>query len=34
MTDELTGGTFGPGAVKVGDILGNYPVALLVPAEH
>jgi (1->4)-alpha-D-glucan 1-alpha-D-glucosylmutase len=34
MTDELTGGTFGPGTVKVGDILGNYPVALLVPAEH
>ena len=34
MTDELTGGTFGPGAVEVGDILGNYPVALLVPAEH
>jgi (1->4)-alpha-D-glucan 1-alpha-D-glucosylmutase len=34
MTDELTGRTFGPGAVEVGDILGNYPVALLVPAEH
>jgi (1->4)-alpha-D-glucan 1-alpha-D-glucosylmutase len=34
MTDELTGGTFGPGAVGVGEILRGFPVALLVPAEH
>lgn len=33
MADELTGNTFGPGAVEVGQILGTYPVALLVPAE-
>lgn len=33
MTDELTGNAFGPGAVEVGQILGTYPVALLVPAE-
>jgi (1->4)-alpha-D-glucan 1-alpha-D-glucosylmutase len=33
MTDELTGGTFGPGAVEVGEILRTYPVALLVPAS-
>ncbi|MDI3241408.1 malto-oligosyltrehalose synthase [Arthrobacter sp. AL08] len=34
MTDELTGATFGPGAVELAAILGRYPVALLVPAEH
>ncbi|HSO92331.1 MAG TPA: malto-oligosyltrehalose synthase [Arthrobacter sp.] len=34
MTDELTGATFGPGAVEVAAILANYPVALLVPAKH
>ncbi len=34
MTDELTGATFGPGAVEVAAILASYPVALLVPAEH
>lgn len=33
MADELTGNTFGPGAVEVGQILGTYPVALLVPAK-
>jgi (1->4)-alpha-D-glucan 1-alpha-D-glucosylmutase len=32
MTDELTGSTFGPGPVAVGEILRDYPVALLVPA--
>ncbi|WP_427129848.1 malto-oligosyltrehalose synthase [Pseudarthrobacter sp. S9] len=32
MADELTGNTFGPGAVHVADILRDYPVALLVPA--
>ena len=34
MTDELTGATFGPGAVEVATILASYPVALLVPAKH
>ena len=34
MTDQLTGATFGPGAVEVAAILARYPVALLVPAEH
>lgn len=34
MTDELTGATFGPGAVDVAAILASYPVALLVPAKH
>ncbi len=32
VADELTGLTFGPGPVAVADILGDYPVALLVPA--
>ncbi len=31
MTDELTGRAFGPGPVRVADILRDYPVALLVP---
>jgi (1->4)-alpha-D-glucan 1-alpha-D-glucosylmutase len=31
MTDELTGRSFGPGEVQVAQILGAYPVALLVP---
>ncbi|BCW72264.1 malto-oligosyltrehalose synthase [Arthrobacter sp. NicSoilB8] len=31
MTDELTGFTHGPGPVAVGEILRDYPVALLVP---
>ncbi|CAI3801923.1 malto-oligosyltrehalose synthase [Pseudarthrobacter sp. MM222] len=31
MTDELTGRSFGPGEVQVGQILATYPVALLVP---
>ncbi|MGY2745495.1 malto-oligosyltrehalose synthase [Arthrobacter sp. UYCu723] len=31
MTDELTGRSFGPGQVNVGQILASYPVALLVP---
>jgi (1->4)-alpha-D-glucan 1-alpha-D-glucosylmutase len=33
MTDKLTGNRFGPGLILVADILRNYPVALLVPAE-
>ncbi|CAN7440636.1 malto-oligosyltrehalose synthase [Arthrobacter sp. LjRoot78] len=32
VTDELTGSSFGPGPVRVADILAGYPVALLVPA--
>lgn len=32
VTDELTGNSFGPGPVRVADILAGYPVALLVPA--
>ncbi|MDQ0755534.1 malto-oligosyltrehalose synthase [Arthrobacter sp. B3I4] len=31
MTDQLSGKSFGPGTVEVGDILRDYPVALLVP---
>jgi (1->4)-alpha-D-glucan 1-alpha-D-glucosylmutase len=31
MKDELTGTGFGPGTVKITDILRTYPVALLVP---
>ncbi|SFT41798.1 malto-oligosyltrehalose synthase [Arthrobacter sp. ov118] len=31
VVDELTGNAFGPGTVKVADILAAYPVALLVP---
>lgn len=31
MADELTGATHGPGTVAVGEILRDYPVALLVP---
>ena len=31
MTDELTATTYGPGSVAVGEILRDYPVALLVP---
>ncbi|MFJ6079108.1 malto-oligosyltrehalose synthase [Pseudarthrobacter sp. NPDC092419] len=33
MRDELTGAVHGPGAVSVADVLGTYPVALLVPVE-
>ena len=33
MRDELTGSSFGPGAVSVAALLGRYPVALLVPAD-
>jgi (1->4)-alpha-D-glucan 1-alpha-D-glucosylmutase len=33
LRDQLTGTTFGPGTVSVADILGTYPVALLVPAD-
>ncbi|MEW9870316.1 malto-oligosyltrehalose synthase [Arthrobacter sp. HS15c] len=33
LRDQLTGTTFGPGTVSVEDILGTYPVALLVPAD-
>lgn len=33
MQDELTGDSFGPGTVSVADILGTYPVALLVPVD-
>ncbi|MFC8302695.1 malto-oligosyltrehalose synthase [Specibacter sp. NPDC057265] len=32
MIDQLTGESYGPGEVLVEHILGNYPVALLVPA--
>lgn len=32
VTDELTGNSFGPGPVRVADILAGFPVALLVPA--
>jgi (1->4)-alpha-D-glucan 1-alpha-D-glucosylmutase len=32
MTDQLSGKSFGPGTVEVGDILRDYPVALLVPS--
>lgn len=32
MTDELTGRSFGPGQVEAGQILRDYPAALLVPA--
>ncbi|QCB96769.1 malto-oligosyltrehalose synthase [Arthrobacter sp. PAMC25564] len=31
MKDELTGNTFGPGTVEVGELLRDYPVALLAP---
>ncbi|RAM36081.1 malto-oligosyltrehalose synthase [Arthrobacter globiformis] len=31
MKDELTGTGFGPGTVKIAEIFGTYPVALLVP---
>ena len=30
VTDELTGNSYGPGTVRVADILAGYPVALLV----
>ncbi|MDR7157546.1 malto-oligosyltrehalose synthase [Arthrobacter sp. BE255] len=33
LRDELTGNSFGPGTVSVAEILGTYPVALLVPAD-
>ncbi|MCI9871497.1 malto-oligosyltrehalose synthase [Arthrobacter humicola] len=33
MADELTGATHGPGTVAVGEILRDYPVALLVPTD-
>ena len=33
MRDELTGASFGPGPVSVADVLGTYPVALLVPVD-
>ena len=33
MGDELTGRSFSAGDALVGDILGSYPVALLVPAQ-
>lgn len=31
--DALTGAGYGPGAVSVADVLGTYPVALLVPVD-
>ncbi len=34
MVDQLTGERHGPGEVLVDNILGNYPVALLVPAAQ
>ncbi|MCY1674086.1 malto-oligosyltrehalose synthase [Pseudarthrobacter sp. SL88] len=33
MRDELTGAEFGAGSVLVADVLGTYPVALLVPVD-
>ncbi|WP_285244979.1 malto-oligosyltrehalose synthase [Pseudarthrobacter sp. fls2-241-R2A-127] len=33
MHDELTGASFGPGRVSVAEVLGTYPVALLVPVD-
>ncbi|MFM9275288.1 malto-oligosyltrehalose synthase [Pseudarthrobacter sp. NKDBFgelt] len=33
VRDELTGNGYGPGSVPVADVLGTYPVALLVPAD-
>jgi (1->4)-alpha-D-glucan 1-alpha-D-glucosylmutase len=33
MRDELTGASYGPGSVLVADVLGTYPVALLVPVD-
>lgn len=33
MRDALTGAGYGPGAVSVADVLGTYPVALLVPVD-
>ena len=33
MRDELTGAGYGPGPVSVADVLGTYPVALLVPVD-
>ncbi|QNE15353.1 malto-oligosyltrehalose synthase [Pseudarthrobacter sp. NBSH8] len=33
MRDELTGVGYGPGSVPVAELLGTYPVALLVPAN-
>ena len=33
MRDELTGAEFGAGTVLVADVLGTYPVALLVPVD-
>ncbi|MDP9997747.1 malto-oligosyltrehalose synthase [Pseudarthrobacter sulfonivorans] len=33
MRDELTGTSYGAGTVSVADVLGTYPVALLVPVD-
>lgn len=33
MRDELTGAGYGPGPVSVAEVLGTYPVALLVPVD-
>lgn len=33
MRDELTGAGYGPGPVAVAELLGTYPVALLVPVD-
>jgi (1->4)-alpha-D-glucan 1-alpha-D-glucosylmutase len=33
VRDELTGAGYGPGTVSVGEVLGTYPVALLVPVD-
>lgn len=33
MTDQLSGRSFGPGSVDVAEILRDYPVALLAPAD-
>jgi (1->4)-alpha-D-glucan 1-alpha-D-glucosylmutase len=33
VRDELTGTGYGPGGVSVAEVLGTYPVALLVPVD-
>lgn len=33
MRDELTGAAYGPGRVSLAEVLGTYPVALLVPVD-
>lgn len=33
VRDEITGNGYGPGSVPVADVLGTYPVALLIPVD-